>query len=139
MTDAMPEPESPQDLGEFVANQLKSVPVVNQTVKETELSGGRLRLTVPIKYGWWGERVRNILMMRKERKVELDAIGAAIYREFDGERTLGELIDEHAQRWKLSFYESRAMILEFIRRLVRRNLIYMMIPDKARPKTRVAG
>jgi len=122
----------PVQLTEVLEMQLHSVPVVNPGVKTAPLSRGRLKLTFPISIPWWAKIIRPPSQIRKQRSLEFDPVGAEVFEMFDGERTLGEIIDEFMRRWQLSFFESRAVITEFLKRLGKRNLISYKIPAKKR-------
>ncbi len=99
--------------------QLQSIPIPNEAI--TRLSDRRL--TLPLRQPRWARWLRPVLPISKEKQVELDKLGAEIFKLCDGQRSIEEIIDLHKDRWHLSFYESRAMILQFLRQLTRRNLI----------------
>ena len=126
----MPVKSNTSEFGELLRSQLKSKPVRNEAIVATPLSGNRLKLTIPLRYSWWATPLRRTLHMRSEKYIELDPLGAEIFSLFDGRRTLEEIIDLHSDRWKLTFFESRAMILEFLRRLARRKLIFVLLPEE---------
>ncbi|MCG3147145.1 MAG: hypothetical protein PCFJNLEI_00582 [Verrucomicrobiae bacterium] len=106
--------------------QLHSVPVPNRAVTPS----GPGQLSVPLRHPFWARWLRLVLPLSKEKKIELDKRGNEILALCDGQRTVEELIDLHKDRWHLSFFESRAMILQFLRQLLRHNLI-VIIPGDA--------
>jgi len=105
-------------------NDLQSIPVPNQAV--TRMADGRL--SVPLRHPTWLRWVRPVLPISKEKKVELDKLGTEVLALCDGHRTIEQIIDLHKDRWHLSFFESRAMILQFLRQLLQRNLIVIASP-----------
>lgn len=105
-------------------NDLQSVPV-----PVVPLVNGRL--SVPLRQPKWVRWVRPVFPISKEKQVELDKLGAEIFALCDGHRTVEEIIDRHKDRWHLSFFESRAMILQFLRDLMKRDLIVMKVTSGA--------
>lgn len=59
----------------------------------------------------------------QDRKVQVDAIGAELLSMLDGGRTLENLIEAFAETHLLSYLESRALIMAWIRPLVQRELV----------------
>ena len=108
--------------------QLRSVPVANQAVAIKATSEDKLQLSVPFNRTHWSKAVRHLLPLSEETNIELDRLGAEIFALCDGEHTVEELIDCHKDRWKLSFFESRAMILQFLQHLMRHNFIALETP-----------
>lgn len=106
-------------------NGLRSVPIPNQAV--THL--GARRFAVPLQQPGWVRWVRPLFPISKERKVELDKLGAEVLAWCDGHRTVEEIIDLHKDRWQLSFFESRGMILQFLQQLEQRKLIVIASPE----------
>ncbi len=65
-----------------------------------------------------------------DKKVELDALSAEMLSLFDGKRTVEIIIDLHKDKWHLSFFESRGMIVDFIRRMTERNIVVLIVPEE---------
>ena len=125
--------EPPMQLTDVLEMQMHSIPVVNEVVKVTPLSRGRLKLTFPIMVPWWAKVFIPPSKVKSQKSIELDPVGADVFEMFDGKRTLGEIIDDFMERWKLSFFESRAVITEFLKRLGKRNLVLYRLPKPPMP------
>lgn len=104
------------------------VPVPNAAAERTQLPDGRLQLSVPLNRPAWVFWLAWWLPISKERRVELDRTGVATFALLDGTRTLAAVIDIHEKRWKLSPLEARAMILDYLRPLVRAGLVALVEP-----------
>lgn len=118
-----------------VVIQLHSVPVRNEAVLRGPSPDGQVRLSVPLNQPAWSRSLRVLFPISKEKNVELDRLGGEIFRWCDGARTVEEIIDLHKDRWQLSFFESRAMILGFLRQLLRHDFIAMVAPSVDEPPT----
>ncbi len=118
---------------ELLARQLRSIPVVNSAVKMRDLSGRKKLITVPLAEKRWGRVAKRIFPIRREKKLEIDALSAEILGLFDGKRTVEDVIDVHKDRWKLSFFESRGMILDFMKRMVKRAVVVLVVPEADAP------
>lgn len=108
--------------------QLLSVPVVNEAATQRPTPGDTLHLTVPLQQPVWAQALRFLLPFSREKNAELDRFGAEIFAWCDGTRTVEEIIDLHKARWQLSFFESRAMILQFLELLMRHGFLAMIAP-----------
>jgi hypothetical protein len=110
------------------AELLRMVPVPNAAAARTPLPDGGLRLAVPLNRPRWVTLLAWWLPVSKERRVELDRAGAEALALLDGKRALGEIVEAHRERWKLSFFEARGMVLDFLRPLVRAGLVALVAP-----------
>ena len=100
---------------------LDAVPVRNPLVRE-RAGGGPVRLTAPL---------RATLLKRMfgskhgEKSFDLDELGAAVWKLCDGRRTVEEIISAFAQERRVNVREAQVAVVEFLRMLLRRNLIAM--------------
>ena len=108
---------------------LRAVPVRNASVRV--VPGGapdELLLEVPLKYGTVLGILRRLLHARTAKTYALDGVGREVYEEIDGQRDFEELIDRFAERHKLTFLESRALLAQYLQILVRRGLVVATMP-----------
>lgn len=116
------------DPSEMLAFQLDSVPVRNEQVKVQRGDDGSVKLTVPMRHSGWSRALRHVLPLSEERNVELDAFGSEFLSQCDGRRSVEDLIDALSEKWKLSFFESRGLVLTFLRQLMKRGLVAIVAP-----------
>ncbi len=64
----------------------------------------------------------------KEKKIMLDEIGGYVWELADGERTVNEIIQKVAEKFKLHRKEVEASMIHFIRMLLSRGLIEIRLP-----------
>ena len=105
---------------------LKAVPVRNAHVKAAPLPEDPLRLEVEVEllYRTPVQRfLRRILKASPTKRYRLDRLGTRVYNMIDGRKTYGELVDEFAAAEKLTFFESRALLGQFLQHLSRRGLV----------------
>jgi len=69
-----------------------------------------------------------------ERKYVLDEVGSYVWELLDGSRTVGEIVDLVAQRYKLHRREAEASLLAYLRMLAERGLIKLVAPTPPRKK-----
>jgi len=104
--------------------QLASVPIRNERVNATREDGGRvLVVAVALRYPWWGASLHRLLRLRAQRRFRLDGVGLEVYESIDGHKNFEALVDEFAARHKLTFFESRALLMQYMRTLMSRGLI----------------
>ena len=111
--------------------QLQSIPVVNQAVEVVsgaDVPEGCIRLSAPLRRNGLSRWLGRVVTMSKERVIELDRVGKEFFGLCDGEHTVEEIIDHHMERWQLSFYEARALTLQFLYRLMKYEFILILAP-----------
>ena len=103
--------KSIQQQDEQFRQALQAVPVRNAHVRATPLPEDPQRLEVEV------ELLYRTPVQRFLRRL-LRAYGM-----IDGRKTYGELVDEFAAAEKLTFFESRALLGQFLQHLARRGLV----------------
>lgn len=117
----------------LMSTQMRSIPALNAAVKVQELNGGRKLLIAPLDHRGWTLIVKRIFPVRSVRKIEIDRLSAELLKQCDGNTTVGEIIERHQARWKLSFFEARGMVLEFLKQMVRNRILLLVVPELSRP------
>jgi hypothetical protein len=105
---------------------LKAVPVRNAHVKAAPLPEDpqRLEVEVELLYRTPLQRfLRRVLRAAPTKRYRLDRLGTRVYGMIDGRKTFGELVDEFAAAEKLTFFESRALLGQYLQHLSRRGLV----------------
>jgi len=114
--------------GRLLEIQLASRPVANEAARQAPTGDDGLDVTVPLEQRAWSEVLRRVLPLSAERNVELDRFGAEFFALCDGEHTVEQLVDRYMARWQLSFFEARALVLSYLKALMRRNLVALVAP-----------
>ena len=71
---------------------------------------------------------RDLFGLSSRKKFVLDRIGAAFYESIDGKKNLETLADEFAAREKLTFFESRALVGQYLQTLTKKGLVVATMP-----------
>jgi hypothetical protein len=119
--------DSDQDIGGLDI-LYRTVPVQNAGARQIQLPDS-LVLDVPInrkrlRFAWlaW------FVPLRSHRRIHLDTLGAQVFNLCDGHRTVETIIDRFAVPHRLSFHESRAAVVTFLRSLIQRGAIAVALP-----------
>lgn len=121
------------------ATVLDLVPTPNRAVR-SERRGVALILWLPWQRPWWTRGLtRWLLPWRDERGFALDALGQEVWGACDGERSLEQIVETFAARHRLRFHEARIAVLQFLRVLVERKLVALVVPAGRASGTTVAG
>lgn len=108
---------------------LDSVPVSNQAARVEEHDQG-LVVYLPLRKTWWMKPPFSwALPYRDERGVALDKLGAEVFREVDGQRTVEQIVERFAANHRLRFHEARLAVMQFLRMLAERNIVVLAVPD----------
>jgi hypothetical protein len=116
---------------------LDAVPTSNQAVR-AERRGAALILWVPIQRHWWMRGPLGwLLPFRREKGIELDAVGQQVWEACDGQHRMEEIIEGFARHHQLRFHDARSSVMQFVRSLLQRNLLVLVVPE--RPGSREAA
>lgn len=108
--------------------QMHAVPVINAAAAVETLPDGRKRVTVPQAPKRWARVARMFMPRLRDRKTyELDRLSSETLELVDGRRTVEQMVDLHMARWKLSFFEARGMIVEFLGSMLRRGIVAVQV------------
>ena len=120
---------SPNSISFDFASQLRAIPIRNESVERLESASDYLVLGIKLKYEGLMLPVSKILSMRSMKKYRLDGLGLSIYRELDGKHDVESLIDLMMERHKLSFFEARALISQYLDMLMRRGIVAVAVKE----------
>lgn len=116
-------PEEPRPRAFDFAKQLRTVPVPNVKARSSPDENGGLTLTVDLKYSDWLRPLAGLLRLRKEKKYLLDGLALELYRFLDGKRNIGDLVEKLMADHRLTFLESRALVIQYLGMLMKRGLV----------------
>ncbi|MEX0655239.1 MAG: PqqD family protein [Phycisphaeraceae bacterium] len=112
---------------------LDAIPVANEAVK-TRQYGKAMALVVPIrKSAWMGPPLSWIFPFRDERTFALDTVGQEVWRACNGRRTTEQIIERFANKYNVRFHDARLAVTQFLRTLVERNLVALILPEADKP------
>jgi hypothetical protein len=122
-----------------LTQQLSSVPIRNEKVRAHPGDDGRsLVVEVQLQYPVLLKPLRRLLNLRDYKRFHLDAIGREVYESIDGKKSFEELIDLFSESHKLTFFESRALLMQYVEILMKRGLVVIGIrqdDEQGRKKT----
>lgn len=121
---------SPAEEARRLRESLKAVPVRNRHVLSAPgPAPGELSLEVELVYKSAAMRfLRDLFGLSSRKKFVLDRVGAAFYESIDGKKNLETLADEFAAREKLTFFESRALVGQYLQTLTKKGLVVATMP-----------
>lgn len=103
---------------------LSALPVQNSSATLSDGPDGKLLVEVPLKRpGWLIPPISWVLPFSTHRRVELDAVGATVFRACDGEHSVEEIIEAFAELHALDFREAQLPVTQFLRQMTQRGLI----------------
>ena len=104
-----------------VMEALQSIPALNPNVTFEEDRDGRTVVCVPVqrRKGFWGR----FQMPVSTHRIRLDEIGAFVVSQINGERTVQELIDAFAGKYRVGSREAKLCMADFLKSLAGRNVI----------------
>jgi len=106
----------------------RTVPVRNAGARQIQMDHG-LVLDVPINR----KRMRPAWLswfvpLRSHRRIHLDQLGAQVFGFCDSRLTVEEIIVRFSEPHRLTFHESRMAVVSFLRSLIQRGAIAVVVP-----------
>ena len=106
---------------------LEFTPVKNLQIKEVRLKTGDVQIEYPLAMRPWIAALARRLGAPQDRvrtrKLQLDALGTAVWDLMDGERSVRQIIKAFAATHQLQTKEAEVSVTRFIRELGKRGLI----------------
>jgi len=100
----------------------------NEQVKVSPSADGRsLVVEVELRYEGPMLIMHKLFKLRDRKQYALDAAGKQVYESIDGRKSFKQLIDEFGAHHKLTFFESRALLMQYIRILMNRGIVVVAI------------
>lgn len=109
------------------AQALDMVPVRNEAVAITELPGGLVRLAYPLAIKPWFGRLADKVGLwdgkPMTKTVELDEMGAFVWRHIDGGRSVRDIARAFAETYEVQPREAELAVTAFIKTIGQRGII----------------
>ena len=106
---------------------LGCTPVKNRHVRESHLESGEVVVYYPVAQHPWVARLVRFLGKEaaspRDGKLQLDALGTAVWDMIDGERSLRRIVAAFAAAHQLEAREAEIAVTQFVRELGRRGLV----------------
>jgi hypothetical protein len=99
------------------AVRIRPAPVEDAAIAEAPLKRSGLSAWFARRMGW----------SDSHRRYEIDAAGLELWNAIDGARTIESLLDEFRERHKLTFFEARGLVLQYLHLLMARGLIVVAV------------
>ena len=105
--------------------QLHAIPVRNEKLEITpsDRNPDALIVGVALRYRGLLGVVARYVRARERKRYELTGISRELFERLDGKRSVEELIDWLCEQDQLTFLEGRALVLQYLRDLMRRGLV----------------
>ena len=106
---------------------LRTVARLNAALDMDRRSNGSVVVEVPMEKPWYMvPPVTWVLPIPRGRRIELDAVGAAVLDLCDGRRNVEKIIELFASNHKLTFREAQLSVTQFLRQLTRRGIVVLV-------------
>lgn len=120
--------------------QLKSVPVRNENVRlsPSDMDPEVLIAEVTLKYSGLLALARALFKARNVKRIALTGLTRELYGKLDGKRTVEDLIDHLIEAEKLTFFEARALVTQYLKDLMQRGLVAIVSGHATRKRVNTA-
>ncbi len=115
---------------------LAAVPVKNEMVSEEETREGDLILLLKRHKRLSYRVLSKIFVIPEEKKFSLDGLGRWVWERCDGENTVGGMVKQLSESFKLSRREAEVSLMSFLRHLSKKKLIGFVLPVQKKQSRR---
>ena len=129
-------PDQSADCGTSWERMLRATPVRNAAASVQRRSDDEVRISIPRRRPrYLAAPLTWIVRPKPTRTVILDRLGTQIWEGCDGKRSVEDVVDSFAQTHRLSFHESRVAVAGYIKTLIERGALAIVMPprDDANP------
>jgi hypothetical protein len=112
-------------------SMLQAIPVHNEAARVEQVPGSEnVCISVPVeKPKWVVPPVTWFFKPRSRKTYEIDKVGMFVWERCTGTNTVETIIDAVAAQYALTFHESRVSVTEYIRLLIRRGILAIMMNE----------
>ncbi len=112
--------------------QLHAVPVQNEKLRvcDSPPDSDSLVVEVELRYRGVLGGIANFVKARRRKRYELAGVSRELFDRLDGKRTVEDLVDWFCEQDRLNFLEGRALVLHYLRDLMKRGLV-VVVTDEA--------
>ncbi len=107
--------------------QLRAIPLRNEKAELVSYSDASMVFGVKLSYSGPMALAAKLMGLRRTKKYELEGLSLKLYRSLDGVKTVEDLVDGLMASYKLSFFEARALIAQYLSDLMRRGLVVVAV------------
>ena len=116
-----------QGLGLTRTEALKFRPVRSTRLQESRLETGEIMLTYAVDIKPWVDRIAKRFGKKEstpiEKKLQLDNLGTAVWKQINGEHSVRDIIQWFAKKHQLHAKEAEVSVTRFLRELGKRGII----------------
>ena len=106
-------------------------------VREKEGEDGRLVLVLKRKESRFFNFLSKFFNVPEEKRFALDDMGYWVWERCSGENTVGEIIEQLSEEFKISRREAEISLMSFLKTLSKKKLIGFALPEEERNQENV--
>lgn len=107
-----------------------SVPIRNRhVIASRSADGATVAIEVALQVEGWKALPRRLFGARNSRRYELDRMGTEVYDSIDDRKSFQTLVEEFGARHKLTYFEARALLMQYLQMLMRRGIVVIGIKE----------
>ena len=113
------------------SQSMGAIPVPNRGVESYPSDDGGALMLVVQREPFRNRLLQAVAPVVRERRIELDEVGTAVWRMLDGQRSVREVIGRFSEEFGVNRREAEVSVLDFLKSLMGRGLLSMQVPRQA--------
>ena len=118
---------------------LASRPTRNDSLRWEQSDEGEVRVVVERQETWKVKLLSKVFYIPKERKITLDEVGTEVWQMCNGRNSVGEMIEELADKYQLNRKEAEVSLLQYLKTLGQKRFVGFVLEGDEAPPDRGAA
>ena len=109
---------------------LQARPIRNPALEWEALDNGEVQIILPRRRDAMGKLLSSVFYVPQSKPVNLDVVGAQVWKLCDGEHTVNGIAQALMEEHKLHRREAEVSLTEFLKMLGKRNMVAFVVPTE---------
>ena len=118
---------------------LASRPTRNESLRWEQNDAGEVQVVIERQDTWRVKLLSRVFYIPKERKITLDEVGSEVWQMCNGRNSVGEMIEDLADKYQLNRKEAEGSLLQNLKTLGQKRFVGFVLDGDEAPPDRGAA
>lgn len=118
---------------------LASRPTRNDSLRWENNDAGEVQVFIERQDTWRVKLLSRVFYIPKERKITLDEVGSEVWQMCNGRNSVGDMIEELADKYQLNRKEAEVSLLQYLKTLGQKRFVGFVLEGDEGPPDRGAA
>ena len=118
---------------------LASRPPRNESLRWEQNDAGEVQVVIERQETWKVKLLSRVFYIPRERKITLDEVGSEVWQMCNGRTSVGEMIEDLADKYQLNRKEAEVSLLQYLKTLGQKRFVGFVLEGDEAPPDRGAA